>query len=264
MAVFACALASDGVSRVHGVERAEAGAASHVACQTVLQVVRLCQFKIEKTAVQKQIAGGAYRSGCTPLGHQVAVTGIQMQAVGVDRTFAQQTHVLVNPQIAARLREQVGHPLDFIGVLRHMGLHPDAGVARSQLACTAQLRLAGGGCKTRRDGVAQAIHTVPSRYQRFGFIQALLGAHVAQSVGAVAVLQHTATEHAQLSTLRLLEKRIHRGGVGGGKGQGRGHAVAQQFIEKEVGDFMRMGRVGKACFLREGVVVQPRQEAIRG
>ena len=37
-----------------------------------------------------------------------------------------------------------------------------------------------------------------------------------------------------------------------------------EFIEKEVGDFMRMGRIGKACFLREGVVVQPRQKAIRG
>ena len=160
--------------------------------------------------------------------------------------------------------EQLGHPSNFIHVLRHMGLHPDAGVLRGQFARATQLRLAGGGRKTRRDGVAQAFHAVPASDQLFGLIQTLLGAAVAQSVGAVAVLQYPSAQHAQLAFLGFLEKGIYRRGVRGGKAQGRGHAVSQQFIEKEMRHFTCMDGVGKADFLGEGVVVQPRQKAVCG
>ena len=133
-----------------------------------------------------------------------------------------------------------------------------------QLSCATQLRLAGGGRKTRRDGVAQAVHTVPAPDQLFGFIEALLDAAVAQSVGAVTVLQYPSAQHTQLAFLGFLEKGIYRHGVRGGKAQGRGHTVAQQFIEKEACHFMRMGGVSESHFLREGVVVQPRQQAVGG
>ena len=127
----------------------------------------------------------------------------------VHRALAQQAHLLVHTQITARLGKQLGYPSNFIGVFRHMGLHPDAGVLRGQLSRAAQLRFAGGGGKPWRDGVAQAVHAMPTPNQRFGFIQALLGAAVTQTIRAVAVLQHPSAQHAQLAFLRFLKERIH-------------------------------------------------------
>ena len=162
------------------------------------------------------------------------------------------------------MREQFGHPTDFIRVFGHMGLHPDAGVTGRQLTCATQLRFARCGCKARRDRVAQAVCAMPTRDQLLGFIQALLRAGVAQTLRAVAVLQHPPTDHAQLTTLGFFKQGVHRGRVGGGKSQRCGDAVAHQFIEIKPRHFTGVRGVGETRFLRKGVVVQPGQQAIRG
>ena len=121
-----------------------------------------------------------------------------------------------------------------------MRLDPHIGELLRDLACALQLRIGAGGGKARRDGVAQAVHAVPAADQVFGLAQAQVGVGVAQAVGAVAVLQHFAGDHAQTAFLRLGHEYIHRFGVGGGKAQGGGHAVAHQFVQKEVRHFLRV------------------------
>ena len=127
-----------------------------------------------------------------------------------------------------------------------------------------QLLAGAGGCKAGRDGVAQAVHAVPAADQVFGLAQAQSRVGVAQAVRAVAVLQHLAGDHAQMALLRFGHEGIHRLGVGGSKTQGRGHAVAHQLVQKKRTDFVRVDRVGKLFFMRKGVVLQPRQQAVGG
>ena len=156
------------------------------------------------------------------------------------------------------------HPAYLVQVLRHMRLDPHIGELLRQFARAMQLRRGTGGRKTWRDGVAQAVYPVPTADQRFGLAQAELRVGVAQPVGAVAVLQHFARDHAQAALLRFLHEHIDRRRVRGGKAQCGGHAVAHEFVQKEAGDLVRVSGVVKLLFMRKGVVLQPGQQAVGG
>jgi hypothetical protein len=84
---------------------------------------------------------------------------------------------------------------------------------------------------------------VPAANQVFGLSQAFGGVGVPQAVWAVAVLQHFAGDHAQLSLACFGHERIDRFRVRGGKAQGRGHAVAHQFVQEKTRDGPRVGGV---------------------
>ena len=105
---------------------------------------------------------------------------------------------------------------------------------------------------------------MPALDQVFGLPQTERGVGVAQALGAVAVLQHLAGDHAQAALLGLGHERIDGSGVGGGKAQCGGHPVAHQLVQKESGHLVRTGRVGKPFFVRKGVVLQPGQQALGG
>jgi hypothetical protein len=85
---------------------------------------------------------------------------------------------------------------------------------------------------------------MPALDQRFGIDQPLLGI-VAHAVRAVTVLQHLAGNHAHAAPLCGGHDGIHRVGVGGGKRQRRGHAVAQQLVQKEFRHAVGIGAVVK-------------------
>jgi hypothetical protein len=115
------------VGRQHGVERAEAGAAAHVAGQAVAEADAVCARVVEKAAAQEQVAGGA-DGGCRAgVAHQRTVVVVEVDAVRIDRTLAHQAMVVVDRQIRARGRKQLARPAHFVEVLRHMRLDPHAG-----------------------------------------------------------------------------------------------------------------------------------------
>ena len=245
------------------MEGAEAGAPAHVTGQSVAKSHPVGTRVVEKPAAQKKVTCRADGGHCTGVAHQGAVIVIKVDAVCIHGTIAHQAKVVVHAKVAARARKQLARPADFVQVLGHMRLDPHIGVTRRQLTRAAQLRRRAGGGKPRRDGVAQAVHTVPALDQRLGIDEALFGV-VAHTIGRVAILQHLAGDQAQMLALRLGEQGIHRGGVRGGKSQRRGHAVAQQLCYKKL-SYLRtvIGRC-KAFFMRKCVVLQPGQQAVSG
>jgi hypothetical protein len=57
-------------------------------------------------------------------------------------------------------------------------------------------------------------------------------------------------------------RRPDRGDVRGREGQRRGHAVAQQLVEEDLGHRRRVGGLGEAALGGKGVVLQPWQQAV--
>ena len=182
----------------------------------------------------------------------------------VNSTLAQQACAVIHIEVAARLWEKFFHPTDFVDVFCHMRLNPDIRKLLRDLTRAVQLFWRAGGGKTGGDGVTQAVHTVPAGNQRLGLAQTGWGVSVAQAIGAVAVLQHFAGDHAQAAFLGLGHEHIHGLGVRGGKAQRRGHAVSHQLIQEEVADFVGIAGRCKLFFVRKSVVLQPGQQAVSG
>ena len=64
-----------------------------------------------------------------------------MNAVRVDRTLAQQAEMIVDVEIAATPRKQLGDPAYFVQVLGQMRLHEHAGILLEQLPGKLELTL---------------------------------------------------------------------------------------------------------------------------
>ena len=82
---------------------------------------------------------------------------------------------------------------------------------------------------------------MPAVNQVFGLTQAQSRVGVAQTVRAVAVLQHFAGDHAQAAFLRFHHEHVDRFRVRRGKAQRGGHAVAHQLVQKKRSHFVRIG-----------------------
>ena len=180
----------------------------------------------------------------------------------IDRTLAQQAEVLVDVEVAARLRKQFTRPFDFVDVFRDMAVDEYAGMLSGEAAGRFELGIGGGDGKARGDGVVQPATAVPFFDQGRGVAVAAVR-RVAQIFRTVAVHQNLARDHAQIARLGLGEEGIHRNRVHGAEHQGRGCAVAHQFVQKKAGAFRGMSGVREAAFGRERVVVQP-VEQLRG
>ena len=80
----------------------------------------------------------------------------------------------------------------------------------------------------------------------------------------MAVLQAFAGDEPELVFLRLVEQRLRRCGMRGGKRERGGDTVAQQFCYKKNSC---LGSIVAGCiafFFWKGVVLQPRQQTVRG
>jgi hypothetical protein len=251
------------VGSEHRVERREAGAAADVAGQPEAEADPHGAFVVEEAAAQEQVAGGADRRGGAGVAHQRPVFVVDVDAMRIDGALAHQAEVLVDGQVAARCRKQFARPADLVLVLRHVRLDPHVAVARRQFAGTAQLRLRATGREARRDGVPEPVAAMPAADQRLGVDQRLLGL-VAHPVGRVAVLQHLARDHAQAAALRLLHQGVHRVRMRSAEGQRRGDTVALQFVQEDLRHAGGIGSIGEARLVREGVVLQPGQQAFGG
>jgi hypothetical protein len=193
--------------------------------------------------------------------HQAAVVVVEVDAVRVHGALAHQPEAVVDLEVGTRMREQLARPGHLVLVLGDMRMDPGVGVLRRQFAGTAQLRVGARRREARRDGVAQAVDAVPLPDERLGVGQALRRL-VAHAVGRMAVLQHLAGDHAQSAALGRCEEGLHRGDVRGREGQRRGHAVAQQLVEEDLGHRRRVGGLGEAALGGKGVVLQPWQQAV--
>ncbi|MNX80041.1 hypothetical protein D3C86_1116900 [compost metagenome] len=202
------------------------------------------------------------RHGGAAVGQPAAVVLVEVDRMAVERAGAQQAVAVVHVQVAARIREQLGHPFHLVAVLGHVGLDEGVRMGARQFAAGGQLRLGGGRREARRDGVGQPALVVPLRDQVGGVPRAALG-RVAQEFGAVAVHQHLARDHAQVAVLARAEQRVCRRGVHRAPDHRRGGAVAQQLVGEELGHGARVGGLAEAAFLGEGVGVEPVQQARR-
>ena len=80
---------------------------------------------------------------------------------------------------------------------------------------------------------------------------------VSQRLGAVTVHEHLARDEPHITRLGSLKNRVGRMRMDGAEYERRRGAIAQQFIDKNLGNFPRMIRV-REFFLRGiGILVQP-------
>jgi hypothetical protein len=86
---------------------------------------------------------------------------------------------------------------------------------------------------------------------------------IAQELRAVAVHQDLPGDHAQVARFAGLEKRVHRFLVHGAVDHRGGGPAAQQLVEEELGDLAPVRRIGEPALGREGVALQPGQQARR-
>ena len=118
-----------------------------------------------------------------------------------------------------------------------------------------------GRRKTRGDGVMQAAFPVPAFDQRLAFDVAGFGC-VGQVFGGVAVHHHFAGDQAQVQSLCRFKQGIDRLRMHTAKHQRRSGAIAQQFLEENIGNFVSMCLVGELVFAREGVGVEPVEQLL--
>ncbi len=85
----------------------------------------------------------------------------QVDRVAVDGAFAQQALRLVGVEVVARLREEVLHPGDLVGLFGQMGLHQAVGILAPERAERRELFGRRGGREARGDDVGQPVHPVP-------------------------------------------------------------------------------------------------------
>ena len=185
--------------------------------------------QVEQAAAQKQVGSRAERHCRTGLGQSRTFLVTQMHTVGKYRAFTQQLVVVVHVQITLALREQRLHPLDFLQVLADMGVQIHIRVFAQQLARQGQLLRGAGRREARGDGIVQAALAMPAFDQCLALAVAGFGG-VGQIIRGVAVHHHLAGDQAQVQTLCGLKQGIYRLRVYAAEHQGRGGAVAQQFL----------------------------------
>ena len=220
----------------------------------------LCGAPVEQAAAQEQVAGGAVCDVGAGVAQQRAVGVVEPDAVGQRGALVQQAGAGVDVEIAARFGEQLADPAHLVLRFGHMRLHVQRGVGAAQRTGHRQLfRRAGGGEAHRhREGIAALV--VPACDLRFA-VAAGAGDVVAQAFGGVAIHQHLAGDEAHAALLGRLEQRVGRNRVHGREDLRRRGAVRQQRIEETRRALLRHGGIGKALFGREGVGIQPVEQA---
>jgi hypothetical protein len=133
------------------------------------------------------------------------------------------------------------------------------GVLRCKLAGAGQLRLAGGGREARCNGVKQSVVAMPA-FDQFTRLACAFVSRIAKILGAVAVHEHFARHHAHSPSLGHCKEGVDGGGMHGTEHVGGGRAVADQFVEKELGHLLSMRQVGEPALDWKRVVLQPVQQ----
>jgi probable F420-dependent oxidoreductase len=96
----------------------------HIGGHTETQACLVGGREVKKPAPKEEIRGWAECGDRSLRGHARAVPAVEPDAVRIDRTIPQQSELLVDAQIAARLRVQAGHPIDLVCVFRQMTMDP--------------------------------------------------------------------------------------------------------------------------------------------
>ena len=244
---------------VGGLERGEpreVGAAAHVAGVGDVEGHLPGGLAVEEPAAQEEVGAGAEGEVGAALGEPPAHLLVEVDAVGEGAARAHQAGPLVDLQVVAAAREELGHPVELAGVLGEVGLQPEAFVVAQQRSGGVELLAGGGGGEARGQAVAEAPLAVPVADQPLAVADA---AHdvVGEPRRRVAVHQHLAGQHAEAAAVAGREEGVHRGRVTGAEHLGGGGADPQQLVEEGLGERRRMVGVGEAQLLGEGVVVQP-------
>ncbi len=140
-----------------------------------------------------------------------------------------------------------------------MGVQVYAGMLAQQPRRHVQLFRGAGQGEARGHRVEQTALAVPALDQRLAVAVAALGG-VGQVVRRVAVHHHLAGDQAQVQAPGGLEQRFHRLPVHAAEDQRGGGAVAQQFLQEDLGDLVGMGLVAELALGGEGIGVQPVQQ----
>ncbi len=140
-----------------------------------------------------------------------------------------------------------------------MGVQVYAGMLAQQPRRHVQLFRGAGRGEARGHRVEQTALAVPALDQRLAVAVAALGG-VGQVVRRVAVHHHLAGDQAQVQAPGGLEQRFHRLPVHAAEDQRGGGAVAQQFLQEDLGDLVGMGLVTELALGGEGIGVQPVQQ----
>ena len=247
------------------MERGEAGAAADVAGQAVAEADAVGALVVEEAAAQEQVAGRADRRRGAGVAHQRAVVVVEVDAVRIDRALAHQAEVLRRPpgscapagnsSRAQRTSSLFSATCDWIQTSGYC-----AASSPAPRNC-ASLQL---GREARRDRVAQALASVPAPDQRLG-VESDCSVSSRTPSGEWRSCSTLPAIMRRPRALRRLHQRVDRMRVRGAEGQRGRHAVAQQLVEEDSGHARRAcAVVGKARLVREGVVLQPGQQALGG
>ena len=180
--------------------------------------------------------------------------------MGVDRMRLEQAIVVVDIQVTAAARIELPDQGHFGRVFRHVAVHGHGREFARQGTGHRQLLLGGRGRKTRRDGVPQPAHALPALDEALAVIKGGLR-RVAQEFRAIAVHHHLARDDAQPAPQSDAEQGIDRLRVHRAEHQGRGGAIAQQFIAEEFGCLLRHGGIPEAALCRKGIAVEPVEQS---
>ncbi len=249
------------VGLVQRLQLGEAGAGANVGTQTNAHAKAFHLLQIEQAAAQEQVGGGAEGHRRAGFAEALAFVVAQVHAVGEHRARADQAVVVVDVQVALALGEQLAHPFDLLAVLGEVGMHVEVRVFLEQLAGQRQLLRRAGRGEARGDGVVQAALAVPAFDQRLAVGVAGFGG-VGQVVRRVAVHQYLAGDHPQVALFAGIEEGVHRFLVHTAEHQRGGGAVAQQFLEKHLGDFAGVRGVAEGALGGEGVGIEPVQQLL--
>lgn len=140
-----------------------------------------------------------------------------------------------------------------------MGVQVDAGILVQQARRRGQLLGRGGRREARGDRVLQAPVAVPALDQRAA-LGVATGRGIAQRRRRVAVHQHLAGDHPQAALLRGLEECLGGYRMDRAEHQRGSGAVAQQFVEEQLGLGGGVAGIGKALLGGKGVGFQPVQQ----
>ena len=190
---------------------------------------------------------------------QGAVGGVEPDAVGQHAARPKQAVARIHVEVAARLREQLGHPTQLVLVLGHVRLQVSARIGREQTAGQGQLRIAAGGGEAHGVGVGAAGAAVPALDEldavALGAVQ-----RVGEPRGGVAVHQAFAGDDAHAALLGGSEQGVGRGLVHRGEDHRGRRAMGQQRVKETARANGANGRVGIAQLGRKGVSLEPVQQ----
>jgi len=245
----------------HRAQRRERAARAHVAREPPREAGALGGGEVEQSAAEEQVRARAHRrAGARPRkAHPIGV--VDVQAVREDRARTHQPQPVVDRQVASRGGKQARDPRDLVAVLGQVRLDPDVGVRARQLARARELPRRAARREARRDRAAEPAAPVPASDQRFGVRQTAFGV-VAHRVRRVAIHQALAGDHSDAAARGRFEQGLRGREMGAAPDHRRGHAVARELVEEDVGLRRRVRRIREARLGGERVTLQPGQQPV--